>query len=92
MIIKVSYHSAEERNLPALLGATANSMCTSLEIRSHAENNHRLHYGTARELYNIINAAEAGRDGDLGQSRDYLVPPYLDPPPSVIERGSSRGR
>ncbi len=36
----------------------------------------RLHFVTAREMYNIIRAAEAGRVGDAGQFRDYLIKPY----------------
>lgn len=35
----------------------------------------RLHFVTAREAYNIVKAAEAGRVGDPGQYRDFLIPP-----------------
>jgi hypothetical protein len=35
----------------------------------------RLHYVTAREAYNIAKAAEAGRDGDPNDYRDFLLPP-----------------
>ena len=34
----------------------------------------RLHYVTAREMYNIIKAAEAGHDGDPHQYRNFDVP------------------
>jgi hypothetical protein len=36
--------------------------------------NYVLHYVTAREVYNIIKAAEAGMQGDPGQYRDYILP------------------
>jgi len=38
-----------------------------------------LHYATAREMYNIVKACEAGETGDPGQYRDYeiLPPPCL---------------
>ena len=32
----------------------------------------RLHYVTAREMYNIVKAAEAGETGDPGRCRDYV--------------------
>jgi hypothetical protein len=35
----------------------------------------RLHYVTAREAYNIVKAAEAGRSGNPNDYRDYLIPP-----------------
>jgi hypothetical protein len=36
-----------------------------------AEKGLRLHYVTAREMVNIIHAAEDGRDGNPGAYRDY---------------------
>jgi hypothetical protein len=35
----------------------------------------RLHYVTAREAYNIVKAAEAGKAGDPNAYRDFEVPP-----------------
>lgn len=37
---------------------------------------YRLHYVTAREMYNIARAAEAGRTGDAAAFRDYMIQPY----------------
>jgi hypothetical protein len=34
-----------------------------------------LHYVTARETYNIIKAAEAGKTGNPGDYRDFILPP-----------------
>ena len=34
---------------------------------------HCLHYVTAREMYNIARAAEAGESGDPGGFRDYRI-------------------
>jgi hypothetical protein len=34
----------------------------------------KLHYVSAREMYNIAKAAEAGLQGDPGQYRDHVVP------------------
>ena len=37
-----------------------------------------LHYVSAREMYNIIKAAEAGMTGDPGTYRDFVIPPYAN--------------
>jgi hypothetical protein len=92
VIVKVSAHGAEDRHFPALLGAAADNMYTYLETQWRTGDDYRLHYVTARELYNIIKAAEAGRDGDPGRYRDFLIPPYLNRPPSIVEHESSHGR
>jgi hypothetical protein len=41
---------------------------------------YRFHYVTARELYNIVKAAEAGQKGDPGLYRDYVIPRYQTNP------------
>jgi hypothetical protein len=92
VIVKVSAHGAEDRHFPALLGAAADNMYTYLETQFRTGDDYRLHYVTARELYNIIKAAEAGRDGDPGRYRDFLIPPYSNRPPSIVQLGSTHGR
>jgi hypothetical protein len=62
-----------------------------LERRFRDRDDHRLHYVTARELYNIIKAAEAGGSGDPGQFRDFLIPPYVNRLPVGARPGESRG-
>ena len=45
-----------------------------------------LHYVTARELYNIIRAAEAGEVGDPDDYRNYSIgPPCYDPTADILE-------
>ena len=34
---------------------------------------YRLHYITAREAYNIVKAAEDGKNGDPNDYKDYLI-------------------
>jgi hypothetical protein len=41
----------------------------------------RLHYVTAREMFNIAIAAMEGREGDPGHYRDHVLPP-----PPVAEK------
>jgi hypothetical protein len=49
---------------------------------------YRLHYVTAREMVNVVRAAEAGRYGNPGEYRDYMLPP---PPAATIRRLVSAG-
>jgi len=76
VIIKLHTHGAPEENHEALLGSTADKMYSYLETQYNDGKNYKLHYCTARELYNIIKAAEAGEKGDPNQYRDYLISPH----------------
>ena len=35
-----------------------------------------LHYVSAREMYNIVKAAECGEEGNPNRYRDYIIPRY----------------
>jgi hypothetical protein len=76
VIVKVSCHGAEDRSREALLGDSADQMYSDLEKEYRDRTGYRLHYVTARELYNIVKAAEAGRNGDPDMYRDYVIPQY----------------
>ncbi len=76
VFVKVSCHGAEERSWDALLGQSAEEMYSALEALYRDRSEYRLHYVTARELYNIIKAAEAGKTGDPNQYKDFAIPPY----------------
>src|SRR6266511_582951 len=76
VIVKVSCNGAEDRNREDLLGDMADRMYSFLESEYRDRSGYRLHYVTARELYNIVKAAEAGMTGDPGVYRDYVIPPY----------------
>jgi hypothetical protein len=92
VIVKVSCHGAEERHFRALLGADAHRMYSRLEASFRDRPGCRLHYLTARELFNVVKAAEAGREGDPGEFRDFLIPPYRNRPTAFPERRDSRAR
>ncbi|MCD4699937.1 MAG: hypothetical protein K8R91_05120 [Phycisphaerae bacterium] len=74
IFISVHSHSAKESGQDFLFGGPMQGLWQALEDRSR-KSNMRLHYVTTREAYNIIKAAEAGRDGDPNDYRDFLVPP-----------------
>lgn len=76
VVVKVSCHGAEDGNREALLGATADQMYADLERDYRDRPGYALHYVTARELYNIIKAAEAGAEGPPHRFRDHVIPPY----------------
>jgi hypothetical protein len=76
VVVKVSCHGAEDQNADVLLGKSADQMYSDLEREYRDREGYCLHYVTARELYNIIKAAEAGMAGDPSLYRDFEIPPY----------------
>lgn len=74
VFVKVHTHGTQTHDIDALLGAPVAAMFDHLETRYNDGTNYRLHYVSAREMYNIVKAAEAGCQGDPGQYRDFVVP------------------
>jgi len=74
IIIKTSMHGAEDGM--AVLGREMDEIFSYLETKYNDGKNYVLHYVTARELYNIIKAIEAGEPGgDPEDYRDYKIKP-----------------
>ena len=73
IFIKVHTHGTQERDMDTLLGASMDQAFTHLESRYNDGREFKLHYVSAREMYNIVKAAEAGREGDPHQYRDYEI-------------------
>ncbi|MBI2871186.1 MAG: hypothetical protein HYY14_05685 [Candidatus Omnitrophica bacterium] len=73
IFIKVHTHGAQEANWEVLLGRPLHDMLDDMESRYNDGRRYRLHYVTAREMYNVIKAAEAGLDGDPGAHRDFAL-------------------
>ena len=78
LFVKIHTHGAPENDADVVLGPAVDAMFDHLEQRYNDGVRYRLHYVSARETYNIIKAAEAGRSGDPNQYRDF----HLPPPPS----------
>jgi hypothetical protein len=72
--IKVHTHGAPEGQAKVLLGGPIQRMHEHLTSRYNDGRNHVLHYVSAREMYNIIKAAEAGKSGNPNAYRDFLLP------------------
>ena len=52
-------------------------MLRYLDERYNDGKKFKLHYVTAREMYNIVKAAEAGRDGSPQDYRDYILEAHI---------------
>lgn len=76
VFVKVFCHGAQDHK--AVLGEATDAMFTYLETQYNDGQKYKLHYVTARESYNIVKAAEDGKDGDPEQYRDYVIPHPLN--------------
>ena len=72
--IKVHTHGTQEQDMETLLGSPRHDMHNYLETKFNDEVNYLLHYVSAREMYNIAKAAEAGMKGNPNEYRDYILP------------------
>jgi hypothetical protein len=77
IFVKVHSHGAKEANADVMLGSVMKAFHRDVLAEFNDGRRYRLHYVTARELYNIAKAAEAGKSGNAGEYRDFL----LTPPP-----------
>jgi len=76
VFVKIHAHGAGEDDMDVLLGQPMENMFSYLENNYCNTNQYFLHYVSAREMYNIAKAAEAGEKGSPNKYRDYiLVPP-----------------
>jgi hypothetical protein len=73
--VKIHTHGAQEKDMDTLLGSTVDEMHSYLEQKYNDGQCYLLHYVTAREMQNIIKAAEVGRSGNPNTYRDYLLTP-----------------
>ncbi len=79
VFVKVHTHGAPEKQAASLLGDGGRAMHAELTTRYNDGARWRLHYVTAREMYNVAAAAMDGKTGDPNDYRDYL----LEPPPAA---------
>jgi len=72
VFVKVHTHGAIENTAASLLGEGGRALHTALRDYNHGD--WRLHYVTAREMYNVARAAMDGNSGDPSAYFDYIVP------------------
>jgi len=75
VFVKVHTHGASETQGASLLGEPGRNMHRELTTRYNDGVRWKLHYVTAREMYNIATAAMCGETGDPHAFRSYLLPP-----------------
>jgi hypothetical protein len=92
VFIAVHSHSAIERGREAVFSGRMQRVWAELENRFKGPRC-RLHYVTAREVYNIIKAAEAGLDGNPAEFRgfDIAPPAHRNRTPAGTGRKRSEG-
>ena len=82
VFVKVHTHGAPEREAETLLGDAAREMHQHLSEKYNDGQRFSLHYVSAREMYNIAMAAQAGMSGNPGEFRDYVLPPPANARPA----------
>ena len=75
VFVKIHTHGTQEPDMPTLLGEPMRTMFRTLEEEFNDGEHYVLHYTSAREMYNIVKAAEAGESGNPNEYRDYVVKP-----------------
>jgi hypothetical protein len=78
IFIKVHGHgaSAERADREILLNKDSDRMFSYFEEEYNDMQKFFLHYVSAREMYNIVKAAECGEEGNPNRYRDYIIPRY----------------
>ena len=69
--MKLHTHGATESNQKVLLGEAMVAFHEELARRAKADRRFCFHYVTAREMYNLVRAAESGWTGDVARARDF---------------------
>lgn len=73
VFVKLHTHGCVPENAKVLLGEKMRGMHTAFQREYNDGVRWQLHYVTAREMYNLVKAAEAGKTGAPGPWRDWLV-------------------
>jgi hypothetical protein len=77
VFIKMHGHGAStDEDMEESLGGHLERGLSYLEKRYNDGFHYVLHYVTAREMYNLVRAAAAGKSGDPRQYLDWVIPPY----------------
>jgi hypothetical protein len=71
VFVKLHTHGATEGNQEVLLGEPMREFHRGLKRRAAADRNFHFHYVTAREMYNLVRAAEAGYQGAVADALDH---------------------
>jgi hypothetical protein len=81
--VKLHTHGCNPQNQGVLLGEPMLRFHQALAERARQDTGFHYHYLTAREMFNLVKAAEAGWTGSVADARDY---------PLLWNGGSGRGK
>jgi hypothetical protein len=76
--VKLHTHGASEENQAVLLGEPTVAFHNALASRARANASFQFHYVTAREMFNLARAAEAGWMGSVAEARDFELVSNID--------------
>jgi hypothetical protein len=82
--IKLHTHGAPEANQKILLGQSMLDFHRGLQQRAAANRHFHFHYVTAREMFNLAKAAEAGYAGRVAEALDYELIPNISARPLAV--------
>ncbi len=70
--VKIFCHGAQDHK--SVVSDTTDRMFSYIEQHYNNGEKYRLHYVSSREAYNIVKAAEAGKQGNPNEYRDFEIP------------------
>lgn len=73
LFIKIHTHGTQEQDMDTLLGQPFEKMNEYLLDKYNDGENYIMHFVSAREMYNIVKAAEHEKMGNPNDYRDYIV-------------------
>jgi hypothetical protein len=83
--VKLHTHGAHgEATDELLLGESLAQFYRDLARRAEADPDFHVHYVTAREMYNLVRAAETGWAGSVAGARDFWLVSNLSPAPEAV--------
>jgi hypothetical protein len=82
--VKLHTHGAPVANQKILLGQSMLEFHRGLQERATADRSFHFHYVTAREMYNLAKAAEAGHAGSVADALDFEVISNLVDRPTAL--------
>jgi hypothetical protein len=90
--VKLHCHGAIEESHETLLGAPMVRFHEALAERARRNPRFHYHYVTAREMFNLVKAAEAGWTGTVAEALDHELLPGPGVPPCSRDTESQGNR
>ena len=87
--VKLHTHGTQSQNQAILLGDPMTRFHEGLARRKADDPNFHVHYVTAREMYNLARAAEAGYSGPVAGALDHLLIPITRDPSTMTHHSEA---